>query len=118
MRIMRDKILKLKYLNIFLITIIVLLLIAAFSCNQKDKYAGKYAEQGEQLQKTSEIELKDNGQGVWRVLNDEISFSWSISDNEIRLHTKSGGIIIGRIKDDILEILLPGSKIKYFKRVK
>jgi len=110
--------LKLKYSNVFLIAFIVLLLIAAFSCDQKDKYIGKYAEQGEQLQKTSEIELKENGQGVWRALNDETSFSWSIRDNEIRLHTKSGGIITGRINDDILEILLPSSKIKHFKKVK
>jgi len=109
---------KSRNMDILLISLLGLLLIITFSCDSRERYAGKYVEQGEVSSKISEIELKENGQGFWRVEDDEISLSWSISNNEIRLHTKSGGIIIGKIKDDILEIQLPGSKIKYFKRVK
>jgi hypothetical protein len=64
------------------------------------------------------IELKKNGVGVWRVLDDEASFRWDAKDNEIRLHTKTGGVIIGKIQGDTLEIALPGRSVRYFKRVK
>ena len=109
---------KSRYIYILLISFLGLLLIITFSCVSKERYAGKYVEQGEVSSKISEIELKENGQGFWRVQDDEISLTWNISHNELRLHTKSGGVIIGRMKDDVLEILLPGSKTKHFRRVK
>lgn len=108
-----------RYSNLFLIALIGLL-IFNISCDKKERYEGLYKAQGEELQKPSEIyiELKDNGQGIWRVIDDEASFIWSINNDEIRLHTKSGGVIIGKIQGDILVISLPGSKIKYFIKVK
>lgn len=96
-----------------------LLLICAASCDRKDRYAGIYREQGEVPLKSAEnyIELKENGQGVWRASDDEASFSWRVTNNEIRLYTKSGGVIIVTIKDkDLLEISFPGSKSRYYKK--
>jgi hypothetical protein len=104
------------YRNLILITFIGLLMIMNFSCDQKEGYIGIYSAQGEDVSKTSEIELKENGQGVWRVLDDETSFRWSISKNEIRLHTKSGGVIVGKIKGNTIEIVLPGRSAMYFKK--
>ena len=79
-------------------------------------YAGKYVEMG--VPDISEIELKKNGKGVWRVPGNETSFRWSIGDNEIRMATRSE-VIIGQIIDDILEIPLPaGLSGRYFKRAK
>ena len=99
--------------------LLCLLLIGAVSCDRKEKYAGIYREQGEESLKQTEnyIELKENGQGVWRVSDDEASFSWRLTNDEIRLYTKSGGVIIVKIKDkDLLEITFPGSKSRHFKK--
>ena len=62
------------------------------------------------------IELKENGLGFWRMLDEEASFRWDVKDSEIRLHTKLGGVIIGTIYGDIIELGLPTQKIKYFKK--
>ena len=43
------------------------------------------------------LELKETGVGVWRVGDDEVAFSWYVKDNELRLDTKSGGVIVGSI---------------------
>jgi len=107
---------KMRYENLFLIPLIGFLLIVNFSCDRKEGYIGIYVAQGEDVSKTSEIELKENGEGVWRVLDDETSFVWSVSKSEIRLHTKSGGVIIGKIKGTIIEIALPGRSVMYFKK--
>jgi len=96
-----------------------LLLIGAASCDRKERYAGIYREQGVESLKQDEnyIELKENGQGVWRVSDDEASFSWRLTNDQIRLYTKSGGVIIVKIEDkDLLEITFPGSKSRYFKK--
>ena len=104
------------YENLFLIPLIGFLLVVNFSCDRKEGYVGMYVVQGEDVSKTSEIELKENGEGVWRVFDDETSFRWSVSKSEIRLHTKSGGVIIGKIKGTIIEIALPGRSVMYFKK--
>ncbi len=112
---------KLKYMNLFSSVILIgLFLIVIISCDKKERYAGVYRAQEGELQKPSEIyiELKENGQGVWRVNDDEVSFNWNFDKNEVRLHIKTGGIIIGKISDDTLAISLPGSKVRYFKKTR
>ena len=96
-----------------------LLLTGVASCDRKEKYAGIYREQGEESLTLSEnyIELKENGQGVWRVSDDEAALSWRVTNDKIRLYTKSGGIIIATIKEkDLLELSFPGSKSRHFKK--
>ena len=107
--------LRLSYRNTFLIVLTCFIVTLTFSCDQGDRYAGTYqsAEPPEIY-----IELKENGLGVWRVIDDEASFRWDVRDNEIRLHTKSGGVIIGKIQGDTLDIALPGRSNRHFKRVK
>ena len=104
---------------IFIITIF-LTMILFFACDNKQKYAGLYRAEGEQLQQGREttIELIDTGQGLWRIGDDETSFSWGVNDNQIRLHTKSGGVIIGMRKNSGIEIILPGSQKVFFTKIK
>jgi len=89
-----------------------LLMIFAFSCGREDVYEGIYKAQDGKSSKYagSQIELMEKGQAVWRTLDDEVSFRWEIKDSEIWLSTKSGGIIIGKIHDDTIEVTLPGAK--------
>jgi len=60
--------------------------------------------------------LKEDGFGLWRVADEEVSFRWNRMGSEIRLHTKEGGVIIGEIKGGNLKITLPGKKSMSFKR--
>jgi len=46
----------------------------------------------------------------------EAPFRWTVKKGELRLNTKEGGVIIGKLEGDILEIKLPGSKTMSFKR--
>jgi len=103
-----------------LIITIFLTMVLSFACDNKQKYVGLYRVEGRELQKGREttIELIENGQGVWRVADDETSFSWGVNDNEIRLHTKTGGVIIGMRKNSGIEITLPISQKVFFTKIK
>jgi hypothetical protein len=60
--------------------------------------------------------LKEKGIGIWKVLDEEASFRWAVKDSEIRLSTKLGGTIIGKIREGIIEITLPGSNTMFFRK--
>lgn len=96
------------------------LLTLALACERGHSYVGVYLadEQPVPAQGKIFIELKENGVGRWRVVDDEASFRWDVKDNEIRLHTRSGGVLVGRIEEDIMQIALPGGHIRYFKKAK
>ena len=95
-----------------------LLVFLASTCTSRDKYAGTYlAKTGEaKSQHEVVIELKENGQGSWIKRGEETSFHWSIDKNEIRLHTKEGGVILANIQGDTLTILLPNERRMIFER--
>ena len=95
-----------------------LLVVFVSSCGQKDIYEGIYKALETETSKHagSQLELMEKGQAVWRVPDDEVSFRWDIKDSEIWLSTKSGGIIIGKIHGDTIEITLPGAKTMSFKK--
>jgi len=110
--------LQIKHSKYLLLVALCLVVLSAPSCTSKERYAGTYATQGEVSPEHAEtvIELKDDGQGLWRTADDEVTFRWSIRNHEIRFHTKEGGIIIGKIENDSLEITLPGGKVLSFKK--
>ena len=94
------------------------LLFLNLSCESKDAFVGSYSGLGEGSQQyaQAEIKLKEDGFGLWRVADEEVSFRWNRKGNEIRLHTKEGGVIIGEIKEGNLKITLPGTKSMTFKK--
>lgn len=109
-----------RHVSILLPALLCLVLTFALSCDRADRYAGMYIAEGAETSEEPEtcIELKNSGQGVWRVLDDEASFRWDVRDNQIRLHTKPGGVIIGKIRGDTLEVALPSRDTRYFKKAK
>jgi hypothetical protein len=64
------------------------------------------------------MELKEAGVGIWRVGDDEVTFSWYAKGNELRFHTKSGGVIVGHLDNEVIHVTIPGSKDISFKKVK
>jgi hypothetical protein len=96
-----------------------LVVILLFGCESKDKYVGVYKAQAPESAKQAEIvlELKANGDGLWRVGSEEVIFAWYIKGGELRVNTKRGGVIVGEIDKDTIQITLPGSKTMSFKKV-
>ena len=74
-----------------------LLLILILSCGSKDRFIGVYQAELKDSPKQTEtvLELKADGDGVWRVGDDEVPFSWYIKGGELRVNTKGGGVIVG-----------------------
>ena len=109
-----------KYSKPLLLALVSMLLFFMFSCGEKEGYIGTYEvevtdETPERLE-DAYIELKENGEGAWVVEGVEAPFRWTVKKGELRLNTKEGGVIIGKLKGDILEIKMPGAKTMSFKR--
>lgn len=97
-----------------------LLLILIISCGSRDQFTGTYRSEAGGLPRQAEIviELKANGDGIWRVSDEEVPFAWDIKGGELRVNTKGGGVIVGAIEKDTIHISLPGSKMMSFKRTR
>jgi hypothetical protein len=96
-----------------------LILALTLSCESKDKYAGVYKAEAKDTPKQAEItvELKANGDGLWRVGGEEVAFSWDIKQGELRVNTKGGGVIVGKIGNDTIQLTLPNMKTLTFKKM-
>jgi len=98
------------------------ILMLLLSCESKDQCAGVYkaaVKQGEIV-----LELKGNGEGLWKAPSDEVAgtfievpFAWYINQGELRVNTKAGGVIAGKIGEDTIQMTIPGSKSLTFKKV-
>ena len=110
---------RLRHLTTISVIFITLSLMVGLSCNrERQLYTGTYLLQDADKPENVEtyIQLQANGIGLWNTPDDEVSFRWDARDNEIRLYTKQGGVLIGTIQGDNLEIVFPGSKIRRFKK--
>ena len=102
------------------------LLMFLFACESKDKYVGVYQAQAPSSAKqgVTILELKANGDGLWRVSSHkvtgsfvEVPFTWHIKRGDLRVHTKAGGVIVGKIDGDTIQITLPGSRALLFRKI-
>lgn len=103
------------------------LLMLLLSCGSRDRYVGVYRAEGQASPKQREItmELKENGDGLWRTSSDEtkgtsveVPFSWYIKRGDLRINTKAGGVIVGKIDKDTIEMTLPGSRTLTFRKTR
>jgi hypothetical protein len=106
-----------RYKNAFGAILVCFFLAFIFSCGSKTEYAGIYRTGEADEETRSELELKDDGEGYWRVGDNEELFSWYVKGDEIRLNTKKGGVIVAKIQGDILEITLSGGKKLSFEKI-
>jgi hypothetical protein len=93
-------------------------LLLSWSCESREKYAGKYVAAQENAPDKEEIflELKPNGEGIWVVGTQEVTFSWYIKKGDLRINTKEGGVLVGKIKEDTFTITLPGRGKMLFRK--
>ena len=101
------------------------LLMLLLSCESRDKYVGVYKAEGQKSAKGIILELKENGDGLWKVSSDEakgafveVPFAWYIKRGDLRVNTKAGGVIVGKIDNDTIQIALPGSKTLIFRKTR
>lgn len=115
-----------RYHGYVLMVGLCVLLMLLLSCESKDKYVGVYKAAGKESVKQGEsvLELKANGDGLWRVPSDEVAgtfieipFMWYIKQGELRVNTRAGGVIVGKIEKDTIRMTLPGSKEMTFKKI-
>ena len=93
------------------------------SCQSRDRYVGTYRSEGTGPQGAIILELRSNGDGVWKVKsqsgNDamvEVPVTWYIKRGDLRVNTKSGGVLVGKIDGDKIRMALPGPKAVTFVR--
>ncbi len=104
-----------------LITLLIAFLLSYNACNRDTSgVTGKYMAQigeGEQSM-TVLLELGENGTGSWAVEEDNVNFRWEVREKDILLHTKSGGVIVGSIVGETIDIYLPGVGVHTFKKIR
>jgi len=93
-------------------------MIFTFSCTQTEKYQGRYVSSPGDSRKDAAItvELKETGHGLWMMADEEVEIRWEVRKGQLLLHTKSGGVIIGKINGDLIEIQQPDSKVLYLRK--
>ncbi len=103
-----------------ILLLIIFPMAAIVGCEKKKStMAGKYEAQiteGTELA-TVYLELAENGRGSWAVEEDNVDFRWDEDDGQIRLHTLSGGVIVGKIEGNSMDIHLPGVGRHHFEKV-
>lgn len=107
------------YYRKMICSLVCLVLMLTFACAKEENFAGTYRATEKNPPEFSDVlvELKEGGEGIRRRHGEEIIFEWESKGNEIRIHTKGGGIIVGKMKRDVLEVTLPGPKIFYLKKI-
>jgi hypothetical protein len=102
-----------------LIILWALFLLMGLGCQEPSEFKGSFWTESRLKQQgpLSRLELGPNGQGSWSKGEERVLFKWEILDKQIWLHTKSGGVVAGKIVSrDRIEITLPGSGVLIFTK--
>jgi hypothetical protein len=89
------------------------------ACESRDGYIGTYRAEADKLPKQTEMimELKANGDGAWKMGDEEIPFTWYVKSGELRINTKGGGVIVGSTASNAIQVTLPGTGLLHFKKI-
>lgn len=96
-----------------------LLVPVLFACNSTDSYIGTYQaiDTIGDTRKENIIELMENGEGSWCCGDGEVLFTWYVKGNELRINTKEGGIMVGKLENKSFTVTLPGQKTLSFIQI-
>jgi len=94
------------------------LLVVNLSCHSPESYVGTYKAVNSSKGKAQEniITLLGDGEGTWACRDLQMDFSWYIKENELRINTKEGGVMVGRLEKNAFTITLPGDNKMVFER--
>ena len=102
------------------ILLIAVVMLGTVACSKENKFLGTYTPIPNSPPEYAGlyVELKEDGEGIRRVQNGEaMAFHWVVKGDEVRIHTKSGGTIVARMKGDLIEVRFPGPQVVYFKKI-
>ena len=80
-------------------------------CEKNFELAGNYEDPEHEIT----LSLMPDHRGEWATLEDNVSFRWERRKNQIWLHTKAGGVLVGNIRAHELVFKVPGSGIYHFQ---
>jgi len=101
--------------------LLVALMLWALGCSREERFIGVYESEPNNESRYSDVylELKKGGEGIRKVQGKSFTFEWSLKGDEMRITTRSGGTIVGRLEGkDALVVILPGPRIVHFKKIK
>ena len=101
-----------------LVFLVVMMPLLFCHCDRQENIVGKYHafDAGRQGRISATLELHANGKGLWSIETDNAPFRWDRTQNTIRLHTQSGGVIEGTIDDQVIQMEIPGTGVIRFER--
>jgi len=89
--------------------------VALWACSGAADLEGRYVAPGDGVAVT--LDLGPGGKGVWSTDEEQIPVTWERRGAEVWLHTKSGGMVPGRLEGDGTLIMdLPGVGLFTFVR--
>lgn len=95
----------------------LVLLLAVAGCAQAPDWPGTYHAKTGETQ--VELILGEDGKGVWSTEDDDVPLTWEVKKGEVWMHTKSGGVLPGRVGGDgVLLVELPGVGKMTFRKVR
>ena len=98
----------------------VLLILWIGGCRNEEALQGKYQAEFREGTSTSiiKLDLGANGQGGWTLKDEKVFFKWESQGKEVWLHTKSGGVVTGRLLEPgVIEVDMPGAGRFSFKKM-
>jgi hypothetical protein len=90
-------------------TLVILFATALISCGPTESYEGSYVVEGGAGVPEMLVELREDGTGVWKRGYERVSFNWGTKGEQLRLHFKDGGVVVGNRKNGGFEAILPGT---------
>lgn len=103
-------------LRLFLLALLIWGAMVILACSDPALFVGTYQSVAETEHRVV-LELQPNGRGTWETDYDVISFRWKQRGQEIWLHTRTGGVIIGDIVDmSRLRVDIPGVGVIVMER--
>jgi hypothetical protein len=102
------------------------LVVVLTSCESRDRYVGVYRAEADGTARGAVVlELRANGDGLWKMSSGEeketfveVPITWYIKHHDLRVHTRAGGVLVGKIHGDTIRMTLPGSKTVTFRRTR
>ncbi|MFP5211988.1 MAG: hypothetical protein ACLGPL_01275 [Acidobacteriota bacterium] len=89
--------------------LLLVLLATLSSCQYENSLAGRYEAVDVSTGSKLHLLLGSDGKGRWSLAREETLFTWEKKGDEVWLHSKTGGVLIGKIDEGgALYFNLPG----------
>ncbi len=98
--------------------LVALGLLVLVSCSGRSEMVGRYEAISSRGEETVRVvmTLAADGTGKWLVATEETVFSWSVEGDHLRIYTRLGGVVEGRVQGTTVHLDVPGWGVLEFRR--